>query len=377
MKRGTALLVLLMTIVWIADPPAGATGTLTVEDCWQLMDEGSKLTPAQVSELEAKLQEDPKDLPTRLRLLGHEAHGDAMPPAGVKLLLGVIENNPRSSVAGPICIVVSAFDQRTYRQAIDLWQNLIKANPDDARILGNAATWMEQFGVFHPEFHDQCKTLFEKARALEPQNPDWAEHLGRAWLFDAGYREVPDQDYKLTPEQRVAAAKKGIEQFEAACRLRHERSRATYRLQNGKSYLSILAEASLLADDTNQAKACAIELLKNVDQKTDGWNYGNVIYQYNLFLGKIALQEGQADEAAKYLIAASKTPGSPQLNSFGPDFTLAGALLRHGRPEDRAAVLTFLDEVARFWANRDKQIETWKKDIAAGKIPDDHRWRER
>jgi hypothetical protein len=52
-------------------------------------------------------------------------------------------------------------------------------------------------------------------------------------------------------------------------------------------------------------------------------------------------------------------------------------------------VLTFLDEVAVFWADPDKetyslykeakvknraQLEGWKKDIAAGKIPDDRRW---
>ena len=368
-------------------PPPGTAADLpdklSTDASWQLMQQGRNVSAEQLSALEAKLRQNPKDLVTRLQLLGREKHGEAMPPAGVKLLLGIIENNPRSLIAGPICGAISAFDQRTYKQAIDLWQNLIKGNPDDPRILGNAATWMEQFAMVQPEYHGQSKVLFEKARALETQNPVWAEHLGQAWIYDASLKS-PDQS-----EQRVAAARKGIEQFEAAYRLRGEPSRAAYRLLNGQSYLAVLADASLLAGETNKAKECAIELLKAADEKKDAWNFGNLIYHYNSFLGLIALREGNPGEAVTYLLAAGKTPGSPQLDSFGPDFGLARELLRLGRPEDRTTVAKFLDEVARFWANPEKesysvykeakvtnrqQIETWKTDIAAGKIPNDRQW---
>ncbi|MEI7728910.1 MAG: hypothetical protein WCO56_05035 [Verrucomicrobiota bacterium] len=357
---------------------------LPVEDAWRLVEAGRKLSAADFSAGELKLQKDPTDLATRLQLLGHEGHGHPMSPAGVKLLLGVIENNPRSRIAGPICIVISAFDQQTFTRAIGLWQDFITANPADVRILGNAAMWMEQFAMVQPEFKGKSKALYEKVRALEPNNPDWAEHMGRAWLGEATILNAPEQT-----DQRIAAAKQCIQQFEAAERLRHQSSRDAYRMQSGESYLEILARASLLAGETNQAKAYATQLLKTVDAKTDTWNYGNLIHGYNSFLGLIAVHEGKPDEAAKYLLAAGKTPGSPQLNSFGPDFMLAKELLRLGQKD---VVLQYLDSVGNFWGNTNKNageknantirvnlnnlhtLESYRQAIRDGKFPADPKW---
>jgi len=157
---------------------------------------------------------------------------------------------------------------------------------------------------------------------------------------------------------------------------------SVYRTLEGQHVPAILTTAALKAGDTNRAKAYAVELLQNLDVTLDSWNYGNMIYDYNSLLGQIALSEGKPDEAAKFLLAAGKTPGSPQLNSFGPSFTLAKALLQQGRPEDRATVAKFLDDVAVFWHNPYKemkvknreQIEAWKKEILDGKIPTDRKW---
>ena len=365
--------------------PAVSPDKISLEDAWRLMDAGRKISAADFSAGESKLQKDPTDLVTRLQLLGHEAHGEVMPPAGVKLLLGLIENNPRSLIAGPICITLSVFyDQRTFIQAIELWEKNIKANPAAARILGNAAMWMEQSSMIQPKYKDQSKALFDKARALEPNNPDWAEHLGRAWLGEATTLDSPEQ-----AGERIAAAKNCIKQFEEAERLRHQSTPGAYRMQNGESYLEIMARASLLAGETNQAKACAMELLKSADAKTETWNYGNLIHGYNSFLGLIALHEGKPDEAANYLLAAGKTPGSPQLDSFGPDFMLAKELLQAGQKE---AVLQYLDLVGNFWGNTNRNageknantvqcninnartLESYRQAIRDGKIPADPKW---
>jgi hypothetical protein len=126
---------------------------------------------------------------------------------------------------------------------------------------------------------------------------------------------------------------------------------------------------------------------------TNDWNYGNIVYEADEVLGRVALREGKFEEARRYLRAAGQTPGSPQLNSFGPQFTLARELLEHGEQPDRDAVVAFLDDVARFWAAPDKvpdhqkpmalknkeQIESWKDQVRAGKIPtnsptDGSRW---
>ncbi|MHC4516275.1 MAG: hypothetical protein ACYTGW_04255 [Planctomycetota bacterium] len=126
-------------------------------------------------------------------------------------------------------------------------------------------------------------------------------------------------------------------------------------------------------------------LAKNKD--TESWNYGNTIFNEHTLLGRVALREGKLDEAKKHLLAAGRTPGSPQLNSFGPDLVLARELAEKGEHD---TVIAFLDLVARFWADRDgkaevnpkrsgseklKQLESWKQQLRAGKMPDDPKWR--
>ena len=99
------------------------------------------------------------------------------------------------------------------------------------------------------------------------------------------------------------------------------------------------------------------------------------------------MREGNLAAAKKHLLAAGATPGSPQLNSFGPQMQLARELLEKGEKE---TVLQYLDLVARFWANPDerteanpkriarehlKQLEAWKKQIREGKVPTGPKWR--
>ena len=126
-------------------------------------------------------------------------------------------------------------------------------------------------------------------------------------------------------------------------------------------------------------------LAKNKD--TQSWNYGNIIFNEHTLLGRVALREEKLDEAIKHLLAAGHTPGSPQLNNSGPDFILARELAEKGKHD---TVITFLDLVARFWANPDKrteanskrvasnnlkQLQDWKKQLRAGKVPDHRKWR--
>ena len=122
---------------------------------------------------------------------------------------------------------------------------------------------------------------------------------------------------------------------------------------------------------------------------TTNWNYGNIVYDAHSLLGCIALRQADRASAREELRAAGQTPGSPQLDSFGPRFDLARELLNGGDTADREAVVAFLDDIAKFWANPDKaasyykadalkkqqQVETWKTAIRAGQIPNDPKWR--
>ena len=144
--------------------------------------------------------------------------------------------------------------------------------------------------------------------------------------------------------------------------------------------LQAKARAALHAGDTKAATKHASELLKKNTDKTS-WNFGNVVYEANQILGLAALREGRVAAAKQYLIAAGRTPGSPQLNSFGPEMTLAQELLNRG---EKQVVLDFLDLVAKFWATpkpntqrrflglykqHAAKIQHWKKEIRAGKKP--------
>ncbi len=98
------------------------------------------------------------------------------------------------------------------------------------------------------------------------------------------------------------------------------------------------------------------------------WNYGNAIHQANIFLGLASLRSGQLQEAKTYLIAAGKSKGSPQLNSFGPDMALAEQMLENG---ERDIVINYLDLVKKFWwkAFSFFKIRKWKREIKNGDIP--------
>ena len=85
-----------------------------------------------------------------------------------------------------------------------------------------------------------------------------------------------------------------------------------------------LAKSAFDAGKLEQARRWATTL---VNQSERDWNYGNAIHQGHLILGRLALMDGNVQQAKEELIAAGNTPGSPQLNSFGPNMTLAKELL--------------------------------------------------
>ncbi|SFN71734.1 hypothetical protein SAMN05216289_1602 [Dokdonella immobilis] len=68
-----------------------------------------------------------------------------------------------------------------------------------------------------------------------------------------------------------------------------------------------------------------------------------------------------------HLLEAAKSPGSPQLDSFGPNMLLANELVAAG---ERDAVIAYLRGVQLFWKMDDGEIEKWIEELKAGKTPD-------
>ena len=102
---------------------------------------------------------------------------------------------------------------------------------------------------------------------------------------------------------------------------------------------------------------------------TEGWSLGNRIHHGHLTLGRIALAEGNVEEAKERLLKAGATPGSPQLNSFGPNMALAKDLLERGEPD---VVVRYFELCSEFWnSDRAKEkLAEWTEQARAGSIPD-------
>lgn len=231
------------------------------------------------------------------------------------------------------------------------------------------------------EDRDKAEALI---RAGQKQRPD--AHL---WAMDVQTLFAADQftGKSLQGIKRVAHFKHSLEYLQESYDITVEalKKAPNEQLQRVLPGLQIdLAHAALEANETELAKQHATETLrKNTDDTND--NYGNVIHNANQILGRCALREGKLADAKEYLLKAGATPGSPQLNSYGPQLQLARELLEKGEKE---TVLQYLDLVSKFWTSDSeesalgKQVSTehaaliagWKREITEGKIPIGAQW---
>jgi len=114
------------------------------------------------------------------------------------------------------------------------------------------------------------------------------------------------------------------------------------------------------------SRAYAEKLLDSSERFKNDWNYGNAVHKAHLAMGRVDLRQGNKVGAKEHLLAAGRTPGSPQLNTFGPNMLLAKDLLQSGEPD---AVLEYLDLCQKFWKMDMGALDTWRRLIKEGKTP--------
>lgn len=131
--------------------------------------------------------------------------------------------------------------------------------------------------------------------------------------------------------------------------------------------LADLAKTAVDADELEKAQTYARELLRAAPNYPKDWNYGNAIYYGNFVIGRVALRQGNIPVARQYLLNASTTPGSPQLNSFGPNMTLAKELLEKQQAD---VVLQFFSACGNFWSRGRDRLTAWTVEVRRGSIPD-------
>jgi len=131
--------------------------------------------------------------------------------------------------------------------------------------------------------------------------------------------------------------------------------------------LNDAAKAAVELGQLEKATAYANELLDLAPSFRDNWNYGNAIHDGHMVLGRVELAQGHLDSASEELRAAGASPGSPQLDSFGPNMSLAEDLLEAG---EKQAVLDYFEQVSTFWALGTADLERWTARVSAGRSPD-------
>jgi tetratricopeptide (TPR) repeat protein len=296
-------------------------------------------------ELEKRVAERPDDLALRQEVL--EAYFLDRSPEGRKSrerhALWVVENAPDSWLAGsPFAGFVQALEPDAYERAKVLWLAHVGTRKASPAVLGNASDF------FLLNDRDRALELLERAVKLAPDDPEWRRKLGHLHALE-------DSDREPKKEQARAA----LENFEAAAaRTEHDSDR----------YLNLgdMANAALRAGETAKAEAYARELLDLAEASSRDWNYGNAVHDGHRILGQLALERGDVRSAKEHLLAAGETPGSPQLNSFGPELTLANDLLAAG---ERATVVEYLKACTRFWKTRGDDLRAWIAAIEAGQTP--------
>jgi tetratricopeptide (TPR) repeat protein len=130
------------------------------------------------------------------------------------------------------------------------------------------------------------------------------------------------------------------------------------------------AKSAFEIGKTDEARQHAQAVLDLAKPRERDWNYGNAIHDGHMVLGRVALKNGDVATARQELLLAGKTTGSPQLNSFGPNVSLARDLLERKGPEDVEAVVQYFALCGKFWEMERGNLERWTVLARGGVMPD-------
>ena len=307
---------------------------------------GSKITPERAESLEAELVENAEDLIARAQLLGYyflrQFRDDEAHDKHREHVLWLIKNAPEANaLAGPEARLSRGLFGDGYVAGKNAWSWHLENDPNNLAVLHHAAVFFTQSD------RKLAIQLLERAQSIDAGDPEWARQLGHLHRLDSRLR-----DGKRDPK----ASMRALAQFERAYESSDE-LRRSYLLTD-------LGVTAFNAGAIEKAKDYAEAMLRG---NGEGRNHGDRVHYGNLTLGRVALLDGDVEEAKVRLIAAGRTPGSPTLNSFGPDMTLASELLELGESE---VVLAYFSLCSEFWRMDRGDLETWTGLVKGGDTPD-------
>ena len=133
------------------------------------------------------------------------------------------------------------------------------------------------------------------------------------------------------------------------------------------AFLPTLAKAAFELGAIDEAEARARESLDLATAFPNDWNYGNAIHDGHSVLGRVALARGDVSAAKQELLEAGRTPGSPQLGSFGPNVSLARDLLSRS---EVSTVVEYFRLCLAFWEMEDGKIAHWIRLAESSEMPE-------
>lgn len=325
--------------------PAATAHQLTPHEALRLTFKGRSISTDQAAKLEERLAGDPQDLETRFTLIGYYStrHDGSFPLKKSEQALWFIQNLPDSELLHLNVLVRLNRHEKGFEEAKQLWLKQLDAYKGNLVVLSNAIDF------FLIPDQALAETLLKQAAAAEPNDAQWPSRLGHLYLLQVG---------TATGKTRQNLAALASAQFELAYQLAKADSEKS-------SLLIALAKSAIEEGEIERARGWALQLLSQGTTDKKDWNYGNAIHHGHIILGRIALLSGNLAEAKEHLIAAGETPGSPQLNSFGPNMTLAKELLEKG---ERDAVIRYFQLCTNFWKNH-SELDTWTAIVKGGGIP--------
>lgn len=316
--------------------------TIPDDDPTMLALRGYELDEASASQLERALKRDPTDLVARLKLLAYYMrHSYRSKPIARKHLANVlwlIENVPAHPILGePWASIHRSLNPAGYEKCKRLWLKQIRRVDSDVAIVTNAASFL------HANVR-LAERLYRQAIEIKPNDSRLYRDL--AFLLRLGARKKSERMKRAFAAQRQAVTKEKEPQMK-------------------RYLLDDLAEIAFDIGEWSIARKAAQKSVAQAMMYRD-WYTGNAIHHGNTILGRLALADGDIKKALFYLKEASKTPGSPQLNSFGPNMILAQELLER---RQRKPVVSYLKACKKFWEGQSTRLDACIKAIERGETP--------
>lgn len=221
----------------------------------------------------------------------------------------------------------------------------------DAWVLRNAASVARYFD------RQIAIGLLRDAVRLRPDISDFREALAFEY-WSAARRN--------TRGDRSRWAVLAVAEYRACIALEKD-ERAKLRL------IGFAGDVAVWAGDLEQATTWANQALRYGAEHGGQWYTGNLLHHGHRILGLVAVAETRWDDAKRHLIDSCRVPSTPQLQSFGPTFSLAQALLeKKVGAED--AVVRALTDCKVVWPLGAATLDRWISKVRHGALPDMVHW---